>query len=80
MKLPRHLNGAVLARLLQVYGYAVTRQSGDHLRLTTTQNGEHHLTIPRHPVLKPGTLAGILKEVASHLGIAKEAELHELLG
>jgi predicted RNA binding protein YcfA (HicA-like mRNA interferase family) len=80
VKLPRDLNGAVLARRLQVYGYGVTRQSGDHLRLTTKRNGEHHLTIPRHSVLKPGTLAGILKEVASHLGIAKEAELHELLG
>ena len=80
MKLPRNIDGTALARRLRVYGYDVTRQSGDHLRLTTKRNGEHHLTIPRHSVLKPGTLAGILKEVASHLRIAKEAELHELLG
>jgi len=80
VKLPRNIDGTALARRLRVYGYDVTRQSGDHLRLTTKRNGEHHLTIPRHSVLKPGTLAGILKEVASHLRIAKEAELHELLG
>ena len=80
MKLPRNIDGTALARRLRVYGYDVTRQSGDHLRLTTKRNSEHHLTIPRHSVLKPGTLAGILKEVASRLGIAEEAELHELLG
>ena len=34
-RLPRDVSGADLARLLETYGYAVTRQKGSHLRLTT---------------------------------------------
>ncbi|MEK7770741.1 MAG: type II toxin-antitoxin system HicA family toxin [candidate division NC10 bacterium] len=29
-------------------GYRVTRQTGSHLRLTTLERGEHHVTVPRH--------------------------------
>ena len=77
MKLPRDLSGEELARRLKRYGYAMTRQSGSHMRLTTQSGGEHHLTIPAHPALKVGTLNGILGDVAEHLGrdkgeIAKE--------
>jgi predicted RNA binding protein YcfA (HicA-like mRNA interferase family) len=36
----------------------VTRQTGSHLRLTTLERGEHHVTIPRHTSLRVGTLAG----------------------
>ncbi len=79
MKLPRDLNGLELARHLRTYGYELTRTSGDHIRLTTQRNGEHHLTVPRHAVLKPGTLQGILKDVAGHLGITQEDELCELV-
>lgn len=48
-------------------GYQIVRQSGSHMRLMTTQNGVHHLTIPHHNPLKVGTLlGGILKPVAAH--------------
>ena len=79
MQLPRDLNGSQLAHQLRTFGYEVTRTSGDHIRLTTQRNGEHHLTVPKHSVLKPGTLGGILKDVAWHLGIAQEDELCALL-
>lgn len=46
------------------------------MRLTTLQRGEHHITIPRHPELRLGTLSSILKEVAEHLDITRE----ELVG
>jgi predicted RNA binding protein YcfA (HicA-like mRNA interferase family) len=46
MRLPRDLDGEELAVLLRRYGYEVTRQTGSHMRLTTTQGGEHHITIP----------------------------------
>ena len=71
MRLPRDLSGSDLARALRVYGYVVTRQSGSHLRLSTQQNGEHHVTIPAHAHLRVGTLAAILAEVARHLGIER---------
>jgi predicted RNA binding protein YcfA (HicA-like mRNA interferase family) len=41
-----------------VLGYQIVRQSGSHMRLMTTQNGVHHLTIPHHNPLKVGLLLG----------------------
>lgn len=38
MRLPRNLGGDDLIALLQRYGYEVTRQTGSHIRLTTTQS------------------------------------------
>jgi predicted RNA binding protein YcfA (HicA-like mRNA interferase family) len=46
VRLPRDLGGEELAVLLGRYGYEVTRQTGGHMRLTTTRGGEHHVTIP----------------------------------
>ncbi len=46
MRLPRDISGHDLATLLQRHGYQVTRQTGSHLRLTTTRGGEYHITIP----------------------------------
>jgi predicted RNA binding protein YcfA (HicA-like mRNA interferase family) len=65
-RLPRDLSGRALARALRRYGYEVTRETGSHLRLTTQQGGEHHITIPDHTSLRLGTLAGILTDVAGH--------------
>jgi predicted RNA binding protein YcfA (HicA-like mRNA interferase family) len=47
-------------------GYAPTRQKGSHIRITTTQNGTHHETIPHHNPLKTRTLSTILKSIAAH--------------
>lgn len=75
MKLPRDVSGDELAALLRGYGYEPTRQTGSHLRLTRTGDGqEHHVTIPRHDPLRIGTLSAILNEIAAHLGIER-AEL-----
>lgn len=80
MKLPRDLSGQDLARALAVYGYAITRQAGSHLRLTTQLQGEHHLTIPVHPSLRVGTLAAILAEVANHFQVERSAITDRLFG
>ena len=78
MKTPRDLSGADLAKALRVLGYAVTRQSGSHLRVTTLVGGEHHEVIPNHSPIKIGTLRGILRSVAAHHQITV-AELIERL-
>ena len=78
MKLPRGLSGSDLAKALKELGYQVTRQSGSHLRLTTTEEGEHHITIPRHDPLRVGTLAAVLDDVAAHFGISREELLKRL--
>lgn len=80
MKLPRDLSGDAFARALRVLGYEVTRQSGSHLRLTTQEQGEHHLTIPRHAALKTGTVAAIVSEVAKHHDLDRETLLTKLFG
>jgi predicted RNA binding protein YcfA (HicA-like mRNA interferase family) len=71
MKLPRDVSGDDLVKALRVLGYEVTRQTGSHYRVTTTQAGEHHLTIPRHNPLRIGTFAAILDDVAEHFGISR---------
>ena len=78
MKLPRDLSGKQIVRALRLFGYEVTRQRGSHLRLTTTMNGEHHLTIPMHDELRLGTLASILDDVATHFGLTRDEVLHRL--
>ena len=80
MKLPRDVSGADLAKRLGRLGYEVTRQTGSHLRLTTTEGGQHHVTIPNHDPLKVGTLAGILNDVAAHLEISRDELVQRLFG
>lgn len=80
MRLPRDVSGADLVRALSKAGYEVTRQTGSHMRLTTLENGEHHVTIPNHSPLRVGTLAAILAEVAAHLNTSRDALLDRLFG
>ncbi len=56
MRLLRDIGREEPAALLRRYGYEVTRQTGSHMRLTTTQEGEHHVIIPCHGSLRVGTL------------------------
>ena len=80
MKLPRDLPGTELAKALSHLGYRVTRQTGSHIRLTIDEPSQHHVTIPAHDPLKVGTLAAILGDVASHLGISRDELLQMLFG
>lgn len=80
MKLPRDVSGADLAKALKIFGYNVTRQTGSHLRLTTLEHGEHHLTIPQHNSLCVGTLANILSDVAIHCDLSREEVVERLFG
>jgi len=80
MRLPRDLSGPVLVRQLAKLGYTVTRQAGSHVRLTTQEGGEHHVTIPHHDPLRIGTLAAILTAVAAHHGIGRDELLERLQG
>jgi predicted RNA binding protein YcfA (HicA-like mRNA interferase family) len=80
LRLPRDLGGGELAVLLGRYGYYITRQTGSHMRLTTTQGGEHYVTIPRHESLRVGTLNAILRDVAEHLDIPRQTLLETLFG
>lgn len=78
MKLPRDITGTELAKALTVLGYHITRQNGSHIRLTTFENGEHHLTIPAHNPLKIGTLAAILTDIEARHKLTRDELLKRL--
>ncbi len=78
MRLPRNVSGEDLAKRLKSFGYAVTRQTGSHFRLTTTEKGKHHITIPKHSSLRVGTLSSVLADVAEHFGTTRAKLVDEL--
>lgn len=80
MKIPRDISGEKLSKLLGRYGYEITRQTGSHLRLTSSLRGEHHITIPNHKSLKIGTLNNILTDIARYLEMDKAQLIRELFG
>jgi predicted RNA binding protein YcfA (HicA-like mRNA interferase family) len=78
MKLPRDLSGEQLAYALGRLGDQVTRQTGAHLRLTTTDPSDHHITVPNHNPIRVGTLAAILRDVAGFHGMSRDELLDRL--
>jgi predicted RNA binding protein YcfA (HicA-like mRNA interferase family) len=79
LKIPRNIHGSDLVRALRVLGYERVRQDGSHIRLTTSVNGTHHITVPNHSPLKTGTLlGGVLKPVATHHNLTVEQLLERL--
>lgn len=78
MKIPRDVNGLQLVKALRVLGYAVNRQKGSHIRVTTQQGGENHEVVPHHHPIKTGTLSGILKRIAKHHGLTLDELLEKL--
>lgn len=80
MRLPRDVSGGELAKALKKLGYQITRQTGGHLRLTTNEHGQHHVTIPNHDPIKVGTLSGILGDVAGHFEITRVEVIQRLFG
>ena len=78
MKVPRNLSSGQLIQLLANFGYETTRQTGSHIRLTTQENGQHHITIPAHNPLKIGTLNSILRSVGEHLSLTKDELLEKM--
>lgn len=72
MRLPRNIGANDLIKALSKLGYQITRQTGSHIRLTTLNKGQHHITIPNHNPIKIGTLSSILSDIAGHFDINKE--------
>jgi predicted RNA binding protein YcfA (HicA-like mRNA interferase family) len=78
VRLPRDVSGQALAKALSKVGYTVTRQTGSHIRLTTQELGEHHVTVPDHDPIRVGTLAGLLSDIADHLEIGRDELVRKL--
>ena len=82
MKLPRDLSGTEVARrLARHYGYRVTRSRGSHMTVTLTAGGDQHqVTVPRHRDVWIGTLDALIADVATFLGLPKQAVRDTLFG
>lgn len=81
MKLPRGIRGNELAALLGQYGYRITRQTGSHIRVTSSRKGtEHHVTVPAHKQVNIGTLSATLTDVAHSLEMDRRELAQSLFG
>jgi len=78
MRIPRDITGLELIKLLNSFGYQISRQTGSHIRITTEMNGLHHITIPNHNPLRIGTISSILLEVAQHFNMTKDVLVNQL--
>ena len=74
MKLPRDLSGReLIAILCGRWDYRAVNQEGSHVTLETNEPMRHRVVVPLHGALKIGTLNSILRAVARHKGITREA-------
>jgi predicted RNA binding protein YcfA (HicA-like mRNA interferase family) len=74
MKLPRDVSGARLAEhLCRHWQYNKVHQVGSHIILETAEPAHHRIAIPDHNPLRIGTLSSILRSVAAHKGVSREA-------
>ena len=80
MKRPRDISAAQLISALSAFGYTQTRQVGSHIRLTTEQNGQHHMTIPAHKQLTIGKINAVLWELEKHFRLERKEVLERLFG
>ena len=79
MKLPRDLSGHdLVAVLCRRWGYVKVNQIGSHIILQKQEPTPHRIAVPAHKAVRVGTLNGILRGVANHKGVDRQAILDSL--
>jgi predicted RNA binding protein YcfA (HicA-like mRNA interferase family) len=79
MKIPRDVSGIRLAdHLCRKWQYGKVHQVGSHIILETSQPAHHRIAIPDHPALRLGTFNSILRAVAQHKGVQRDAIIADL--
>ena len=79
MKVPRDLSGQDLVQALsRRWGYRVVHQEGSHVVLETDAPTHQRIAIPAHKSLRVGTLNAILRSVAHHKGVERNAIIESL--
>jgi predicted RNA binding protein YcfA (HicA-like mRNA interferase family) len=61
-KLPRDVSGDEARKAFERAGWIFDRQTGSHMILYHPDHPPTTLSIPRHRVLKPGLLRGLIKD------------------
>jgi len=67
-----------VAALCRQWGYIKVNQVGSHIILQTQVPTPHRIAIPAHNALRIGTLNGILRAVANHKSVDRQAILDSL--
>jgi len=79
MKVPRDLSGERLINVLcRDWIYRKVHQEGSHIILQTETPGHQRLSVPNHNPLRVGTLNSIVRAVATHKGVERQAVLDSL--
>ena len=78
MKLPPGAGHERVVRLIERLGYRLVRQTGSHMQFVHSGPPEHHLSVPRHRVVRIGTLHSILSDVADHLKMDMDDLIRQL--
>jgi predicted RNA binding protein YcfA (HicA-like mRNA interferase family) len=79
MKVPRDISGAHLAGILcRKWGYARVHQVGSHIILETAEPSHQRIAVPEHHALRLGTFIAILRTVARHKGVTRDAIIASL--
>ena len=79
MKIPRDVSGLQLADVLcRRWGYTKVHQVGSHMILETSGPTRQRISIPDHNPLRLGTLGSILRKVAQHKGVPRDAIIADL--
>jgi predicted RNA binding protein YcfA (HicA-like mRNA interferase family) len=74
MKVPRDISGARLADVLcRRWQYARVHQVGSHIILETSEPAHQRIAIPEHDPVRLGTLTAILRAIAQHKRVARDA-------
>jgi hypothetical protein len=74
MKLPRDVPGERLAATLcRQWEYRRVHKSGSHIILETEAPSHQRIAVPDHDFLRVGTFNAILRSVADHKGVTREA-------
>ena len=74
MKLPRDVSGEHVASVLcRRWQYRRVHQSGSHIIIETEEPSHQRISVPDHDAIRVGTFNSILRAVASHKGVTREA-------
>ena len=74
MKLPRDVSGERLAGVLcRRWLYRRVHQSGSHIIIETGEPSHQRIAVPDHDAIRVGTFNSILRAVATHKGVSREA-------
>jgi predicted RNA binding protein YcfA (HicA-like mRNA interferase family) len=79
MRIPRDVSGKHLTEVLcRRWQYTKVHQVGSHIILETSEPGHHRIAIPDHHPLRLGTFHAILRAVAQHKGVSRDALIETL--